>query len=150
MRTIGCVLALGWASSAHALQRPMSLGALCAHSESVVVGEVTGLEAIFAADGSGRIETWADVHVLRTLRGDPTVRDMRIVLPGGEAAGLRLTVEDSPRLQTDARYLLMLSPRQAPNGARDAWVVNGGEAGARPVQEVGAVGLADLGGCHGG
>lgn len=145
MRTIGCVLALCWASSVYALQRPISNGALCARSERVVVGEVTGLESMFSADGSGRIETWADIAVLRTLRGDEGETSLRVVLPGGTAGGLRLTVEHTPKLQTDQTYLLLLSPRSEGGG----WRINGGEAGALPVQSVDAVSLAQLGGCHG-
>lgn len=144
MRSAFVVFALCGASPAWAVQRPTTLGELCARSALVVVGEVTGQESIFAADGSGRIETWVDVAVLRTLRGDPGPAPLRLSLPGGTVGDLRLTVEDTPVLATDARYLLLLAPRA--DGA--GWRVYGGEAGARPVQQADAVTLADLGGCH--
>lgn len=144
MPALAALIALAAPSTGRALQRPMSLGALCARSALVVVGEVTGLESMFSADGSGRIETWADVAVVQTLRGDPPREGLRVLVPGGAAAGLRLTVEDAPTLRVDAPTLLLLTPLERGAG----WAVLGGEAGARPVQRGARLSLADLEGCH--
>lgn len=143
MRLLGCLFTLGWIGSAQAMQRSVTLGGLCARSDRVVVGEVTGLESIVRDDGSGRIETWADVSVVQTLRGAPS-EDLRLVVPGGAVAGMRMWVEDAPRLQTDSRYLFLLVDLPG----RDAVAVLGGEAGARPIQRGAVITLADLEGCH--
>jgi len=146
MRRIPLALALCWATPSHAVDRPLSPGALCQRSALVIVGEVTDQEAEFAEDGSGRIETWVDVAVLRTLRGQPPADSLRLVLPGGALAGLRLTVEHAPTLSTDASYLFLLSPRAAGQG----WRVVGGEAGALPVLDVQGASLTAFEGCHAG
>lgn len=144
MRRISYMLALCWAMPSHALDRPLSPGELCQRSSLVIVGEVTDQEAEFAEDGSGRIETWVDVAVLRTLRGQAPADSLRLVLPGGALAGLRLTVEDTPALQTDASYLFLLSPR----AAGQSWRVVGGEAGALPTTDVQGASLMAFEGCH--
>lgn len=137
-------VALVWALDAHAVRRPVAPAEDCARSALVVIGEITGQEAGFSADGSGLIETWSDVQVLRTLRGEADAETLRVVTPGGVAGGLRLTVEHAPELQVDARYLLLLAPRADGEG----WRVVGGEEGATLLVKGAEAAAIAAGGCH--
>lgn len=121
--------ALGWAGESFAARRAGAGETLWSKSELVVVGEITGRECAFAADGSGRIETWWDVAVVEAVREPPRERigdSLRLVTPGGELAGLGLDISDAPELAVDQRYLLMLTRR----ADGDGWRLVGGPEGA--------------------
>lgn len=127
-----------WAA-ALATQVPIPRAELCARSPLVVLAEVTGVEGRFTQDGA--IETLVDLAVLRTLRGAAPA-GLVVVVPGGRAGGLSLSVSEAPRLSPDARYLLLLAPR-----ADGHWAPVGGAQGVSPVPW--GVDLASVGGCDG-
>ena len=111
----------------------------CRLAPVVVVAEVTSTEVRWSERGT--LETWVDLAVATTFKGAlPT--GARVVLPGGVLAGLRQDYEDTPTLQADHRYLLLLRPRDA-----GEWAPFGGEAGVVTLgwQEDAA---SRLGGCH--
>jgi hypothetical protein len=130
---------------AEASRAPVSRAALCARASAVVVAEVTGSEGQWSADPTGGIETWWDLAVTRTIRGE-ALADLRLRTPGGSVGGLTQTISEAPRLRTDARFLLLLSP------SADGWQIVGGADGvvALPWDSPSAVedAVASLGACR--
>ena len=156
-RTRLLALALLAPLPAAALRQPMPRPEMCARAAAVVVGEVTGTESFWQADGT--IATRADVAVTRVLRG--RVPDaLSIAYPGGSVGGLTLTVSEAPRLRADARYLFLLAPGDGGRGESPpqrppaGWRLVGGPDGAirlgwsaGGVGETEAAAVASLGAC---
>ncbi len=111
---------------AGAAQIEMTRPELCNHSYQVVIAEVTDIETRWAPNG--KIERLVHLAVSETLKG-PASNDVEVVLPGGKIDDLEYSVEHSPRLLEDARYLLFVSDRGD---------VVGGEQGAIRVTPRGA------------
>lgn len=127
------------APAALAMAPPVPFVETCHLAPVIVVAEVTSTEVRW--NERGTLETWVDLAIASTFKGTLPA-DARIVLPGGVRGGFRYEVEDTPTLQADHRYLLLLRPRDA-----GGWAPFGGEAG------VIALGWQDdaatrLGGCH--
>lgn len=128
-----------WSGQASAARVPVPLPTLCAESALVVVAEVTGQEGRWSEQGL--IETWSDLAIIKVLRGVTPVDPLSVVRAGGAVGGLRLEMSESAPLRSDARYLLLLSPR-----ADGAWTVHGGAAGAILLGDESAA-RARLGSC---
>lgn len=144
MRAIVLTLLCALSASAHAMRLAIPTSQLCGYADAVIVGEVTTLTPQWAAGQRGGIETLADIHVDRVVRG-PALGDVRVRTMGGELGVFVQKAEESPELELDRRYLLLLSER--PDGV---YVVTGGEAGAFVVDtpQAEAAVIAELGACH--
>jgi len=120
------MIALAATGQAEAAQIALTRQELCAHSERVVIAEVTDIETRWAS--RGRIERRVHLAVERTIAG-PSRDDVDLVLPGGTIGDLQFIVEHSPTLLVDATYLLFVSERGD---------VVGGEQGAIRITPPGA------------
>ena len=112
---------------AWAAQIEMTRPELCKYSQRVVIAEVTDIETRWTAEG--KIERLIHLAVSETLVG-PASDDVEVLLPGGKIGDLEYSVEHSPHLLQDARYLLFVSHYND---------VVGGEQGAIRVTPAGAV-----------
>lgn len=123
----------------HALAPVVPFSETCRLAPVILTAEITGTEVRWTERGT--LETWVDLAVEATFKGSLPA-DAQVVVPGGVRAGLRLDIEDAPRLEQDHRYLLLLRPRDA-----GGWAPFGGEAGVIPLGWQADAG-AQLGGCH--
>ncbi len=86
---------------------PFSLDELTYVADRIVVGQVLTTEANFTRDGSA-IVTTVEVQVDEVLKGPAVAEPLAIRVLGGEAAGLVLRVEGTPRFDPGEQVLLFL------------------------------------------
>lgn len=127
-----------------AMQQAVSPAELCAHSPLVVEAEVTGHQGMW---NDSLIETHHDLHVHKVFKGELKQDSVTVVVPGGTAGGVTLSISESPTLRNDHRYVLLLTTR--PDGA---WTVSGGPQGVFALTGAEAVPMdvlrKSLGACH--
>jgi hypothetical protein len=124
--TMPLLAALLHSTPANGAQIELTRSQLCAHSERVVIAEVTDIETRWTT--RGRIERLVHLTVDETLLGPPS-DDVELLLPGGKIGDLEYSVEHAPNLLIDAQYLLFVSERKD---------VVGGEQGAIRITPSGA------------
>jgi len=123
-------------SPALAMRQAMPPAELCAQTPLVVEAEVTGQQGMW--DGP-LIETHIDLHIHQVFKGPLDEDSLSIVIPGGTANGVTLSVSEAASLKNDHRYVLLLIPR--PDGA---WTLSGGPDGAFALTGKNAVPLSIL------
>lgn len=69
-------------------------------SDAVVVGKVASLSSEWN-ETKTRIQTRVRISVDQTVKGDASMREMTLVIPGGEVGGIGEVYSHSPRFQRD-------------------------------------------------
>jgi hypothetical protein len=93
---------------ASALMIQLGLPTLTQGSDDVLVGRVTGMESRWDYD-EDYIYTYVTLGVDRNLKGVVTESQAVLKVPGGEANGMVLTVEDMPYFEAGQQVLVFVN-----------------------------------------
>ncbi len=92
--------------SAKGLVEKLTIEQLAARADSVLVGEVSDIGSY--KGGEGNIYTLTTISVEQTIKGE-TRSEVVVTIPGGEADGQTLWVEDAPSFQLGERVAVFLT-----------------------------------------
>lgn len=99
-------LAVGVTPAGALTLKPLSFTELVSQSLAIVYARVRSVEGRWTADRS-RIESLVTADAVEYLKGD-LGREVRFVVPGGEAGGLRLVLPGAPSLEPGDLVVLCL------------------------------------------
>jgi hypothetical protein len=102
--------------------RPVSLAALTAGADAVVIGRVRTFVSEWTADRA-LIVSVAEVEVAEVLKGRLLPAVVLVQIPGGRVGEIGLRVSDAPSFETGESVVLFLKVIPDPASPRNAYVV---------------------------